>query len=164
MLAQEKVLAYAQQNQVKHSTAPKTVMATNMSVLVNEAALLGLRGTVSEWFYRDLHRVFFQKGMLFGSVGITPTQGAPFEIEDLPNDDAREVAQVAMQAIRDTQMGMGEAVGVQLTQKYQGNYGPMPVPTASAPAAPNPLEKLKLRLANGEITVEQFKELSELMK
>ena len=61
-------------------------------------------------------------------------------------------------------MEMGEAVGVQLTQKYEGNYAPMPVPTAPAPAAPNPLEKLKLRLANGEITVEQFKELSELMK
>ena len=155
LLEGETILAAAQQSKIKHPVNPETGVVTSQRVMWSLPSALGLRAKIGELDFRELGKVDLKKGIVFSAVYLADTDGQlAYSLLDISKDEAVEFANAARQQVRNAKLGKGDAVGRVLTTQV-----------AIQPAQPSndPLAKLKMRLANGEITAEQYKELSGLL-
>jgi hypothetical protein len=141
---------------------PTNLSATNMRLLYTKQEKVGFGATVLEWQWRDLKNVHFKSGLILGNLIITPRYEGDngLEMTNISKDSGKQIVKVCQEQIRHALDGTSATVSA------VGGASRMQVSSApqQQPAQVDPLAALKLRLANGEITVEQFKELSELLK
>lgn len=138
---------------------PTNIVATTHRFLCVKPEKMGFGSTVTEWQWRDLKNVRLESGFVYGSINVEARYGDGLAISTIGKKEGKQFVKVCQEQIRhaldgtsSTVSAVGGASKVQMTGTQQQQS-----------VQADPLTALKLRLASGEITVEQFKELSELL-
>jgi hypothetical protein len=159
LLPDEDIIAWTAQNRLKHPISPIVIAATNQRVVAWIPTFGGMKHEVTGTDYREIQNAEYKKGFIMGSMTLYFDNDAVLEIPEMDNKEGAALAKTISQKIRESLRGEGDAVGKVLTTRADVNVQG----ALAAPAAVDPLTAAKTRLAAGEITVAEFKEISELL-
>jgi len=159
LLPDEEIISWIAQNKLKHPISQIVVAATNQRVVVWIPTFGGMKHDITTTDYRDIDNVEYKKGFVMGSMTLFYDIGS-VEVPELDNKQGSALTKVITGKIREAMRGEGDAISKVLTTRSDVSVqGALAVPAA----VQSPLDAAKVRLAAGEITVEEFKELSELL-
>ena len=159
LLPDEKIISWTAQSRLKHPISPIVIAATNQRVVAWIPTFGGLKHEVTGTDYREITNAEYKKGFIMGSMNLYFDNDTVLEIPELDNKEGVALTQVISQKIRESLRGEGDAVGRVLTTTANVNVQG----ALTAPMTVDPLTQAKNRLASGEITVEEYKELVELL-
>lgn len=148
MLPGERVLATVQQSRLKAAITPDTIAITDQRVIRYSPSAMGLRKEFEDYRYEDMANFKVNKGIMFATITITHRfMSQELVLDNLPKGPIDNISKIIQERLRLTKINQ--------VPGYQA-----PPPTESA----DPLALLKLRLAKGEITKEQYIELKKLLE
>jgi len=146
LLPGERALAKIQQSRLKAFINPDTIIITDQRVIRYSPSAMGLRKEFEDYRYEDMANFKVNKGILFATVTISNRfMSQELILDNLPNNQIDHISKIIQDRIR--MVKTGQSSGYQIP--------------AAGPE--NPLNVLKLRLARGEITKEEFAELKKLL-
>jgi hypothetical protein len=147
LLAGEQVLASVRQSRLKEAITPDTIVITTQRVIRFSPSAMGLRKEIEDYRYEDMANYKVNKGIMFATVTITNRfMNEDLILDDLPKGQIDHISRIIQDRIR-----LVKAVQI---PGYQ---------TPASIQSEDPLSVLKLRLARGEITKEEFAELKKLL-
>jgi hypothetical protein len=147
LLLGEQVLATVRQSRLKAAITPDTIIITTQRIIRFSPSAMGLRKEIEDYRYEDMANYKVNKGIMFATITITHRfMNEELVLDNLPKGQIDQISRIIQDRIR--------LVRASQVPGYQ----------ATASAAPeDPFSVLKLRLARGEITKEEFAELKKLL-
>lgn len=126
---------------------PATFFITNTRCLMRVPRIVGDIIQSCEW--TDVGDFTIKKGMMSSTISFTRSQGDAFTMSEISKKDVDK-----MHALIERYVSMA---------KEEANKPVQPTTTQSAPAQ-NPLDALKMKLINGEITEEEYNKTKKILE
>ena len=163
----ETVIVTARQSRVRPGgtqiTTPNIIFATTKRIIIRNPNLLGLREDVDDYSYENITSVKLEKGLFSSSIhlvipGMTEMSKSDRHfkmwgrndagvIDAIPKDKAEELYSVIKDKIREA-------------KEHQKTPSVMMVESEKQ----NPMDTLKLRFVNGEITKEEYEDMKQVLE
>lgn len=146
----EHVIIAAQQSRVRSLVTPDSIFVTNLRIIKYSPSALGLRKAIEDYLYTDMANFKVKKGIMLATITIRMRYSSDdLFLGDLPKGKMDAISRVVNEGIRRT----------------ADKSAPQSVPTqqVTEPQSDDPLQVLKLRLAKGEITKEEFEDTKRLL-
>ena len=134
---------------------PKIIFATNKRLILRDPAMLGLRADVDTIPYSQINNVKLEEGLFTSRILIKSGNFNKDEqgyIDAIPKDKAAQIVGIVNEGI-----GRAQTHVTEITQSSGSE------PTKSK-EGDDPFIILKRRLANGEITKEEYNDLKNTLK
>ena len=143
----EQVIGILRQSRLKELVTPDTLIFTDRRIIRHAPSSLGLKVATETYLYQDMATFTLSKGVLFCSIIIrTRMMSDNLVVENL-------------------EKGQADAIAKAVNEQIQKARSMASSPQAAAMNQPeDPMTALKLRLAKGEITKEQYEELRQLLQ
>lgn len=147
----EQVVAAVRQSRLKAVITPDSIVVTDQRIIRYSPSAFGLRKTIEDYRYEDMANFKVKKGIMFATITLRQRfMSDDLVLDNLPKDKMDIISKVVNEGILRAKSG---AIPQALT--------PQPV---SGPQSEDPLKLLKLRLAKGEITKEEYEDLKQLLE
>ena len=151
LLTGEQVLAAMRQSRLKAAITPDTIVVTDQRIIRYSPSAFGLHKEIEDYRYEDMANFKVNKGIMFASMTIRQRfMSEDLVFDNLPKGPMDKVSKLVLEKIR-------QAKSSTVTQAAS----PQSVPSSQSE---DPLKLLKIRLAKGEITKEQFEEMKQLLE
>jgi Arc/MetJ-type ribon-helix-helix transcriptional regulator len=147
----EYVIAAARQSRMRSLFTPDSIFVTNLRIIKYAPSALGLRKAIEDFLYVDVANFKVNKGIVLARITIRMRYSSDDCILDnLPNDKMDTISRVINEGIRRaTEKSALQSVSTQQVTEAQSD---------------DPLKILKMRLAKGEISKEEFEEMKQLLE
>ncbi len=143
----EQIIAAVTQSRMKSMITPDSIVVTDQRIIRYAPSAFGLHKEVETYLYEDMANFAVQKGLMFATMTIRQKMMSDdLVINNLPKGQMDAITKSVNEAIRRTRSAAAT-----------------PHVAASAPTE-DPIKVLKVRLAKGEITKEQFEEMRKLLE
>jgi hypothetical protein len=147
----EQIIAAVRQSRLKAVITPDSIFVTDQRIIRYAPSAFGLHKTVEDYRYEDMANFKVKKGIMFATITIRQRfMSDDLVLDNLPKDKMDIISEVVNEGIRRAKGG----VMPQATTSQQ-------VP---GPQSEDPLKVLKLRLAKGEITREEYEDMKRLLE
>lgn len=146
----EYVIVAAQQSRARSLVTPDSIFVTNLRIIAYSPSALGLRKSIEDYQYADMANFKVSKGIMLATLTIRMRYSSDdLILGDLPKGKMDAISRVVSEGIR----------------RAADKSAPQSVPTkqVAAPQSEDPQKLLKLRLAKGEITREEFEDMQGLL-
>ncbi|MBU7015385.1 MAG: PH domain-containing protein [Theionarchaea archaeon] len=142
----EHVLHAVRQARLEQALTPDSIFVTTHRIVVRRPTTLGLRRNITDYRYSDMANTRIEKGIINSSIHIEMRfMSEDCVLRGIPNKSASQIFRTIEEQITRTRAGL---------------------PLVEKPAVDDPFRILKVRLARGEISKEEYqslkKELEEL--
>ncbi len=136
LISGEKVLHSVRQARLEQALTPDSIFVTTHRIIVRRPTTLGLRRNITDYRYTDMANTRIEKGLINSSIFIDMRfLSEECVLRGIPNKSAARI-------FRTIQERIARAVSPHLFEDSQ--------------VTEDPLEILKVRLAKGEITREEY--------
>lgn len=143
----EYVIAAAQQSRMRSLFTPDSIFVTNLRIIKYAPSALGLRKAIEDFLYVDVANFKVNKGIFLARITIRMRYSSDDCILDnLPKGKMDTISRVINEGIR------------RATEKSA------PSQQVAGPQSDDPLKVLKMRLAKGEISKEEYEEMKQLLE
>lgn len=146
LIPSERILHAVRQARIEQALTPDSIFVTTHRIIVRRPTTLGLRRNITDYRYSDMANTRIEKGIINSSIHIEMRfLSEDCVLKGIPNKSASRIFRTIEEQITRTRTG---------------------APLVVEPPLEDPLEILKVRLARGEISREEYqslkKELEEL--
>ena len=143
----EYVIAAARQSRMRSLFTPDSIFVTNLRIIKYAPSALGLRKEIEDFLYVDVANFRVKKGIILARIMIRMRYSSDDCILDnLPKNKMDTISRVINEGIR------------RATEKSA------PSQQVAEAQSDDPLKILKMRLAKGEISKEEFEEMKQLLE
>ena len=147
----EYVIMAVQQSRMRALVTPDSIFVTNLRIIKYLPSALGLRKAIEDYLYVDMANFKVKKGIVLATIEIRMRYSSnDLILNDLPKSKMDAISRVVNEGIR----------------RAADKSNPQSTPTQQAveSQSDNPLQILKLRLAKGEISKEEFEDMKRLLQ
>lgn len=145
----EFVLVKTRQSRWASFFTPDLILITNQRVILCSPELFGLRLEIKDFRYEDVANSIIKKGIFFANIELVPKfRRKPLKLENLVKRQIDDILKIIQENIKRYHAYDGS----NSTKDRDGSIN-----------EDNPLAILKMRLARGEITREEFEETKKLI-
>jgi hypothetical protein len=130
---------------------PDSIFVTNLRIIKYSPSTLGLRKAIEDYLYVDMANFKINKGIMLATITIRMRYSSDdLILDNLPKGKMDAISRVVNEGIR----------------RAAEKLAPQSVPTqhADESLSGDPLTLLKLRLAKGEISKEEFEDMKQLLE
>jgi hypothetical protein len=147
----EKVIVSVGQSRWKEVITPNTIIVTNYRVILYSPSKLGLQKDIEDYQYRDMANFKIEKGVMFSKIKIKMRYMSDDLILDgLRRDKIDIISRVINEGIRRT-----DSSDIQAQKVNQRTI---------LSESEDPIKLLKIRLARGEITKDEYEDMKRLLE
>lgn len=147
----EQVVTAVRQSGLKALITPDSIIVTDQRIIRYAPSALGLRKTIEDYRYEDMANFRVKKGIIFATIVIRQRfMSDDLVLDNLPKNKMDIISKAVNEGI------------------MRAKSGEIPQAATSQPASglqsEDPLKLLKLRLAKGEITKEEYEDTKRLLE
>ena len=167
MDSDESVIVIARQSRVRPGgtqiTTPNIIFATTKRIIIKNPNLLGLREDVDDYSYDSITSVKLEKGLFSSSIhlvipGMTEMSKSDRHFKMWGRNDAGVIDAISKDKAEELYMVIKDKV--RETKEQQKTPSVMMVESKKE----NPMDTLKLRFVNGEITKEEYEDMKKVLE
>ena len=146
----EKVVVSVEQSRLKEVITPDTIVVTNLRVILYSPSKLGLQKDTIDYQYKDMANFKVEKGIMFAKIKIKMRYMSDDLILDgLPKNKIDIISRIINEGIRRADSPESKPQIVQQTTVSESE---------------DPIRLLKIRLAKGDITKEEYEEMKQILE
>ena len=131
----------------KRAVKPRTFFITNERCIMRVPGLVG--DVLESCVWTDVGDFTIKKGMMRATISFVRAHGGSFALTDVSKNDVDKMHQLIEKYVSDA--------------KQAANAPAQPTVVQAAPAQ-DPLDALKMKLINGEITEEEYNKMKKLLE
>ena len=147
----EKVQSSIHQSRLKNTFTPDAIILTDQRIIRYSPSALGLRKQIEDYRYENIANVKVSKGIMFATMTIKPRfMGEGLVLDNLPKSRVDNISKIVQENIRRT----SSTSAPQVPGKQ----------TLASPQREDSIQLIKLRLAKGEITKEEYEQIKKLLE